>query len=81
MIEGTIFIGAVIIAATQFVKFVAAAFDKSVNGAITIAVAVGVGLLIAWLDTRIGVADLTIAQGVLIALAAVGVHSTAREIG
>lgn len=77
MTEGAIFIGAVIIAVTQAVKYVA----PKVNEVITIAVAVLVGLLVAVLDKEIGVVDITIAQGILIALAAVGVHSTARQIG
>lgn len=81
MVEGVLFIGAVIIAATQFVKYVAEAFKKKVNGAVTIAVAVLVGILVALVDKEIGVTDVSIAQGVMIALAAVGVHTTAREVG
>lgn len=77
MVESTLFIGAVIIACTQVVKLVA----PKVNGAVTIAVAVAIGVLVALLDKEIGVADITVAQGVLVALAAVGVHSTARQIG
>lgn len=77
MVEGALFIGAAIIAVTQFVKFLA----PNVNGAVTIAVAVVIGLLVALLDKEIGIADLTVAQGILTALAAVGVHTTARQIG
>jgi len=77
MIEGTLFIGAVIIAATQFVK----SLVPEVNGAITIGIAVVVGILVALLDTQIGVVNISVAQGILIALAAVGVHTTARQIG
>lgn len=77
MTEGAIFIGAVIIAITQAVKYLA----PNVHAAVTIGVAVLVGVLVALLDTEMGVVDLTVAQGILIALAAVGVHSTAREIG
>lgn len=77
MIEGTLFIGAVIIAATQFVKFLA----PNISGALTIAVAVAVGILVALVDTEIGVVDLSVAQGIMIALAAVGVHTTARQVG
>lgn len=81
MVEGVVFLGAVIVAATQFVKFVAAAFQKTVNGAITIAVAVLLGIVVALVDKEIGVMDITVAQGIMLALAAVGVHSTVREIG
>lgn len=77
MIEGSIFIGAVIIAVTQAVKLVA----PKVNGAVTIGVAVLIGVLIALLDTEIGVVDISVAQGVLIALASVGTYQTARQIG
>lgn len=71
-ISGAVFIGAVIIAITQAIKYVA----PKVNGAVTIIVAVCVGIIIAAIDTSIGVQNLTIAQGVLTALAAVGVHTT-----
>lgn len=81
MVEGVIFLGAVIIAATQFVKYVADAFNKEINGAVTIAVAVVLGIVVALVDKEIGVVDLSVAQGIMLALAAVGVHSTAREIG
>jgi hypothetical protein len=77
MIEGSIFIGAVIIAVTQVVKYL----NPQVNGALTIGVAVLVGILVALLDKKIGVVDLTVAQGIMVALAAVGVHATARQIG
>lgn len=77
MIEGTVFIGAVIIAATQFIKNIV----PQVNGSVTIAVAVAVGILVALLDTHIGVVDITVAQGILIALGATGVHTTVRQIG
>lgn len=81
MVEGVLFIGAVIIAATQFVKYVAEAFKKTVNGAVTILVAVLVGVVVALLDKEIGVTDVSVAQGIMIALAAVGVHTTARQVG
>jgi type III secretory pathway component EscS len=77
MIEATIFIGAAIIAVTQFIKFLV----PTINGAATIAVACAVGVLVALLDTSIGVQDITIAQGIMIALAAVGAHTTVKQIG
>lgn len=77
MVDSVVLIGAVIIAITQAVKFVA----PKVSGAITIIVAVLVGILVALLDTHIGVADITVAQGIIIALASVGVHTTAKQIG
>lgn len=77
MIEATIFIGAVIIAVTQLVKFLV----PTINGAATIAVACAVGALVALLDIHIGVQDISVAQGILIALGAVGAHTTVRQIG
>lgn len=77
MIDSVVFIGAGIIAVTQAIKFVA----PKVNGAVTILVAVLVGILVALLDTNIGIADITVAQGILTALAAVGVHTTVSKIG
>lgn len=77
MIDSVLFIGAIIIAVTQAVKFV----WPKVSGAVTIIIAILVGVAVALLDTHIGVADITVAQGVMIALAAVGVHTTARQIG
>lgn len=77
MIEGAIFLGAVIIAATQLVKYV----FPQVHDAWTIVVAVALGILVALVDKEIGVVDLTVAQGIMLALAAVGVHSTARQVG
>jgi hypothetical protein len=77
MIDSVLFIGAIIIAVTQAVKFV----WPKVSGAVTIIIAILVGVVVALLDTHIGVADITVAQGIMIALAAVGVHTTARQIG
>lgn len=77
LISGVVFIGAVIIAVTQFIKSIA----PNVNGAVTIAVAVVVGIVVALLDTHIGVVDISVAQGILIALGAVGVHTTVSQIG
>lgn len=76
MIDSAIFIGAAIIAVTQAVKLVA----PKVNGVITIIVAVVIGVLVGLLDKQIGVVDITVAQGIMIALAAVGVHTTVSSI-
>lgn len=78
MTEGVIFIGAVIIAVTQAIKLLV---PDRVNGIVTVLVAVAVGVLVALLDKDMGIVDITVAQGVLIALAAVGTHTTVRQIG
>lgn len=77
MIEGTVFIGAVIVAVTEAIKDL----SPKVQGWITVAVAALVGLLIALIDTNIGVEDLSIAQGVLIGLSAAGVVGTVKKVG
>lgn len=77
MIEGVIFIGLAIIATTQFIK----SLVPNVNGAVTILVAVAIGIIVALIDKEIGVVDLTVAQGIVAGLAAVGVHTTASQIG
>lgn len=77
MVDSVVFIGAGIIAVTQAVKYLL----PQVHDVLTIAVAVAVGVLVALLDTEIGVVDITVAEGVMTALAAVGVHQTARQIG
>lgn len=78
MVEGIIFIGAIIIAVTQFIKTIT---PDSVDSKWTIPIAIAVGILVALLDTHIGIQDITVAQGILIALGAVGIHTTASRIG
>lgn len=77
MIDSVVFIGAIIIAATQFVKFLV----PNVNGAVTIAVAAILGAVVGGIDVHIGIADISVAQGIMTGLAAVGVHSVATRIG
>lgn len=72
MIDTTLFIGAIIIACTQVIKMVA----PRVTGVLTVLAAVLVGVLVGLLDTSIGVANVSVGQGILIALFAVGVHTT-----
>jgi hypothetical protein len=75
MIDSTFFIGAIIIAITQSIKYVA----PKVTGLVTVGVAMLVGLLVSVLDTSIGLTNISIAQGILIALASVGVHTVAAN--
>lgn len=76
MIEATIFIGAVIAGATQAVKTV----FPEINGKLTILVAVLVGILVALIDVNIGVKDITIANGIMIALGTVGVFTAVDRV-
>lgn len=75
--EATLLIGALIAGATEAVK----QFLPGVHGKITIIVAVLMGVLVALLDTHIGVADISVATGVITALGAVGVVTTASKVG
>lgn len=68
-VEAVLFIGAVIAGVTQFIKLL----TPKVNGAFTILVAVAVGVLVALVDSEIGVTDITVAQGILTALGTTGV--------
>lgn len=77
MIEATIFIGAAIIGFVQFVKFVVA---REYWKAAVIAFAVLVGVVVALADVQIGITDISIAQGILLGLAAPGVVTLAEKI-
>lgn len=74
--DSAIFIGAAIIALTQAIKYIV----PGVSGAITIIVAILLGILVSLLGPTIGVAHITIAEGIITALAAVGVHTTATRV-
>lgn len=75
--EAIFFIGLVIIAITQAIKYVA----PKLNGAVTIVVAVLVGIVVALVDGLIGVTDISIAEGVVAGLTAVGITTTANKVG
>lgn len=77
MVEATIFIPLLIIAVTQMVKM---AFPQ-VTGFLTILVAFVVGIVVALVDKEIGVVDVTIAQGLVLALGAVGITTLAAKAG
>lgn len=76
MVDSTLFIGALIVAITQVIKYI----FHSVSGAITILVAMVVGGLVAFFAPALGIASMSIAQGVLIGLAAAGVHTVASSV-
>lgn len=75
MVEGALFLGIVILAVTQLIKMA----NPNVQGWLTIIVAFAVGLVIALVDTFIGVQDMSIAQGIMGALTAIGIASTAKK--
>lgn len=73
--ESTLLIGALIIALTQSVKLL----SPKITGIVTVLVALVVGIVVALVDTQIGIKDITVAQGIIVALAAIGVHTTASS--
>jgi hypothetical protein len=76
MIDSVLFIGSAIIAIVQLIKF----YAPKVNGGITIIVAALVGIVVALVDVQIGVANISIAQGIMTGLAAAGVTTVASKI-
>lgn len=77
MVDATIFIPLLIIAVTQMVKMVL----PQITGFVTILVAFVVGVFVALTDTHIGVTDVTVAQGLVLALGAVGITTLASKAG
>lgn len=76
MIEATLFIPLLIIAITQALKLTVA-----IKGLFTILVALVVGIIVSLIDVQIGVTNITIAQGIVYALGAVGVTTVASKVG
>lgn len=77
MVDAVVFIPLVIVAVTQMVKM---AFPQ-VTGFLTILVALVVGIVVALVDNAIGVADITVAQGIVYALGAIGITAVAAKAG
>ena len=76
MIDSVLFIGTIIVAITELIKY----YVPRVQGPFTIAVAAIVGVAVALADTHIGVQDITIAQGILTGLSAAGVVAVAAKV-
>lgn len=77
MVDAIVFIPLVIIAITQMVKMV----FPQITGFLTILVAFGVGVVVALVDRSIGVTDISIAQGLVYALGAIGITAVAAKAG
>lgn len=77
MVDSVLFIGAIIAGITQFIK----SLSPKVAGPVTVVVAVLVGILVAIVDKEVGVADITVAQGIMTAFGVAGVVSTAQNVG
>ena len=77
LVQASLFIPLVILAVTQLVKM---AFPQIVSW-LTVVVAFLVGILVAVIDTHIGVQDITVAQGVVYALGAIGISVAFSKAG
>lgn len=76
MIDSVLFIGTVIIAITEVIKYLA----PNVRGAITIGVAALVGIVVSLIDVYVGIGDISIAQGLMTGLGAAGVTAVAAKV-
>ena len=77
MVGAELFVPLVIVAITQMIKMAAPA----VIGWLTILVAFGVGIVIALIDSVIGITDISIAQGIVYSLTAIGISIAAGKAG
>lgn len=76
--DAVLFLSVVIIAITQMVKM---ALPEQVRGWITIIIAFVVGILVALFAPAIGVADTTVAEGIVGALGAIGISTAFGKAG
>lgn len=77
-VEATLFIPLIILATTQLIKKAI----PSVQGWLTIIVALLLGVLVAVVDTKIGVVpDINVAQGIVLGLGAIGISVAANKAG
>lgn len=77
MVEATLFIPLIIVAITQMIKMAL----PQVTGFVTILVALVVGVVISVVDTSIGVRDVTVAGGLVLALGSIGITAIAAKAG
>lgn len=77
MVETTLFISVVIIALVQMLKQAI----PGIQGWVTILIAFAVGIVVALLATALGLVPISIAQGILAALGAIGITATASKAG
>lgn len=75
--ESAVLLGTVIAGIVSAIKSVA---PERVHGIVTVAVALITGVVLALIDTAIGVADITVAEGIITALGTVGVVTVADRV-
>lgn len=77
LVQASLFIPLLIVAVTQLVKMAL----PTVTGWFTVIVAFVVGIVVALVDTNIGVQDITVAQGLVYALGAIGITTAFAKAG
>jgi hypothetical protein len=77
MVDATIFIPLMIVAITQLIKMAA----PKIAGWATVIIAMLVGIVVALIAEPIGVAHVSIAQGLIYALEAIGISVVAGKAG
>jgi uncharacterized membrane protein YGL010W len=77
LVPAAVFVPLLVVAVTQLVK----KYVTFVTGELTVVVALVVGALAALVDVHIGVQDVSIAQGVVLAAGAVGLNILAAKAG
>lgn len=77
VIQASLFIPLLIVAVTQLVKM---AFPQ-ISGWLTVVIALVIGIVVALVDTKIGVQDITVAQGIVSALGAIGITTIFSKAG
>lgn len=77
LVESSLFVPLLILAVTQIIK----AEVPAIAGRLTITLAIGVGAVVALIDTHIGLTDISVALGIVYALGAVGIATAASKAG
>jgi hypothetical protein len=81
-VTAAIFITAAVIGAVDFLKrvFPKPGEERDTRGALIIVVAAVLGILVGIFDVRIGIPNITVAQGFIIGLGATGFYQTAKVL-
>lgn len=77
LVDAAVFLPVVILAVTQLLKMAVPA----ISGWLTVVVVLVLGVTLAYFDVFIGVSDISIAQGVMSALGAIGINVLADKAG
>lgn len=77
MVSAAVLIPLLIVAFTQFLKQAV----PNIKGFVTVLVALLVGIVVALIDGFIGVTDITVAEGIVFALEAIGITILASKAG